>query len=108
MGPSQFMPTTWWDIGKQTGYKMRVEEVTGIAPASPFDNLSAFTGTALYLSDGLAGCRATYPTQYNQEACAAAKYYAGGNWKKYMKSYGKQVANRAEEFQKDIDILDAQ
>ncbi|MBI5400865.1 MAG: hypothetical protein HZB12_02015 [Candidatus Yonathbacteria bacterium] len=109
MGPSQFMPTTWWDVGKQSGYMRRVEEVTGIAPASPFDNLSAFTGTALYLSDGMVGCRATYGSmQYNVEACASAKYYAGGNWKKFMKSYGAQVANRAESFQKDIDILDAQ
>jgi len=108
MGPSQFMPTTWWDIGSESGYQKRVETITGNVPASPFNNVDAFTGTALYLNDGLQGCKATYSSQYNQEACAAAKYYAGGNWKKFMKSYGASVASRAASFQKDIDILDSQ
>ncbi len=108
MGPSQFMPQTWWDYNAETGYKRRVERITGIVPASPFGNLEAFTGTALYLSDALTGCRALYSTRSQQESCAAAKYYAGGNYRKFMNSYGKSVANRADEFQKDIDILDTQ
>lgn len=108
MGPAQFMPTTWWDIDTETGYQQRVGAVTGNVPASPFTNVDAFTGTALYLSDGLQGCKATYSSQYNQEACAAAKYYAGGNWKKHMNGYGASVAKRAASFQKDIDILDSQ
>jgi len=107
MGPSQFMPTTWWDIDSERGYQKRIEKITGNVPASPFSNLDAFTGTALYLSDGLSGCRSVYKTQYSQEACAAAKYYAGGNWRKHMNGYGYSVADRAAEFQKDIDILDS-
>lgn len=108
MGPSQFMPNTWWDYANGTGYKRRVEKVTGIVPASPFNNLEAFTGTALYLYDGLQGCKLTYSNQFQQESCAAAKYYAGGNWRKHMNGYGKSVANRANEFQEDINILDSQ
>ncbi|HRY62254.1 MAG TPA: hypothetical protein P5056_00555 [Candidatus Paceibacterota bacterium] len=108
MGPSQFMPKTWWDGAAGTGYKKRVEKVTGNVPASPFNNLDAFTATALYLSDALEGCEKTYTSKYNQEKCAAAKYYAGANWKKHLNGYGAKVANRAVELQKDIDVLDSQ
>jgi peptidoglycan hydrolase CwlO-like protein len=108
MGPSQFMPKTWWDASTGTGYKKRVEKITGNVPASPFNNIDAFTATALYLSDALEGCEKTYTNKYNQEKCAAAKYYAGNNWKNHLNGYGAKVANRAIEFQKDIDFLDSQ
>ena len=108
MGPSQFMPKTWWDRDSQTGYKKRVEKVTGSVNASPFNNLDAFTATALYLSDALEGCEKIYSVKHNQEMCAAAKYYAGNNWKKQMNGYGAKVAARTDEFQKDIDVLDSQ
>ncbi|MEI6296652.1 MAG: hypothetical protein WCO84_03330 [bacterium] len=108
MGPSQFMPTTWWDKDNLTGYKKRVEKITGNVPASPFNNIDAFTATALYLNDALDGCEGMYGTKYKQESCAAAKYYAGGNWKKHISGYGAKVANRAVEFQKDIDVLDSE
>ena len=108
MGPSQFMPKTWWDITAQTGYKNRVEKITNSPFASPFDNLDAFTATALYLSDALDGCESFYRTTFSRESCAAAKYYAGNNWRKHMSGYGVRVANRAGEFQKDIDLIDSQ
>jgi len=108
LGPSQFMPKTWWDPTSGTGYKKRVEKVTGIVPASPFSNLEAFTATALYLSDALEGCEKIYSSNYEREKCAAAKYYAGGNWKTHRNGYGAKVANRAIEFQKDIDVLDSE
>ncbi len=108
MGPAQFMPTTWWDVGAETGVQQRVGAITGNVPASPFNNEDAFTATAIYLNDGLQGCKASYSSQYQQESCAAAKYYAGGNWKKHMNGYGASVASRAASFQKDIDILDSQ
>lgn len=103
MGPAQFMPTTW------EMYAARISKITGANPASPFNNLDAFTGTALYLQDGLASCRAIYSDVFSQEKCAAAKYYAGGNWKSYIRvgSYGYRVADRAQSFQRDIDILDS-
>jgi len=101
MGPAQFMPKTW------ELYKARVGAVTGGNPPSPFNNLDAFTATALYLSDGLSGCESIYKTVFSQEGCAAAKYYAGGNWRSYMSvgRYGYRVAERAALFQKDIDVL---
>lgn len=107
MGPAQFMPKTWWDIDSQTGYKRRVEGVTGHVPASPFNNTDAFTASALYLNDGLKYCKTIYNSQYDQERCAAARYYAGSNWRRFMNAYGKSVADRANGFQKDIDILDS-
>ncbi len=108
MGPAQFMPKTWWDISAESGYKGRVESITKSGFASPFTNLDAFTGTALYLSDALDGCSAIYSTTFSRESCAAAKYYAGTKWKRYLKNYGKNVANRANDFQKDIDVIDSQ
>ncbi|MBI5421380.1 MAG: hypothetical protein HZA35_03700 [Parcubacteria group bacterium] len=102
MGPAQFMPSTW------KLYADRIAKITGGNPPSPFNNLDAFTGTALYLKNGLSGCVSSYSTQFSQENCAAAKYYAGNSWRSYMRvgSYGYRVADRAQAFQKDIDILD--
>ncbi len=108
MGPSQFMPTTWWDINKQTGYRTRIERITGSKFASPFNNLDAFTGTAIYMDDALNVCDDLYRTTYSIESCAASKYYAGANWRKHMNGYGARVATRAVAFQKDIDVLDSQ
>ena len=108
MGPSQFMPKTWWDVDAQTGYKNRVEQITKSVFGSPFDNLDSFTATALYLDDALSGCESLYKTLLSREKCAAAKYYAGANWRKHINGYGARVANRAAEFQKDIDTLDSQ
>lgn len=110
MGPAQFMPNTW------ELYKSRVSEITGGNPASPFNNLDAFTGTALYLRDGLnaASCKNyadqnqnTLPRQLLIERCAAARYYAGGNWYAHRLYYGDEVATRANKFQQDIDILNS-
>jgi len=114
MGPAQFMPTTWWDIKNGTGYKKRIASVTGHNPPSPFDNLDAFTGTALYLKDAYnsSACvsyasvnQNVLPYEYLRERCAAAKYYAGGNWRAHRLGYGDRVAERADKFQKDIDVL---
>ena len=103
MGPAQFMPATW------ELYKDRVAQVTGGSPANPFNNLDAFVATSLYLKDGLQCCRTIYKTIFSQENCAAAKYYAGGKWRYYttVGRYGYRVADRAEEFQKDIEVLDS-
>lgn len=101
MGPSQFMPNTWML------YTDKITAITGGNPASPFNNLDAFTGTALLLKDGLAGCKEIYSTIFSQENCAAAKYYAGGNWRGYIRvgRYGYRVAERAEGFAGDIAVL---
>lgn len=101
MGPAQFMPTTW------NLYKKDIAELTGNNPASPFNNLDAFVATALYLKDGLNTCKKSYSSQFSQENCAAAKYYAGKNFKNYMSvgRYGYRVADRSVKFQDDIDVL---
>ncbi len=101
IGPSQFMPNTWML------YTDKITAITGGSPASPFNNLDAFTGTALLLKDGLTGCKAIYSTTFSQENCAAAKYYAGGNWRAYTKvgRYGYRVADRADGFAADIAVL---
>lgn len=114
MGPSQFMPTTWWDISTGLGYKKRVAKVLGVAVPSPFNNLDAFTGTALYLSDAMERCQTVFSSQFDIWSCTAAKYYSGlsntteKTLLQHMRptySYGYKVASRALEFQKDIDLL---
>lgn len=109
MGPSQFMPKTWYDIDTGYGYKTRVAKILGISAPSPFVNLDAFVGTASYLSDARASCSAKFTSQFEIWSCSAARYYAGGNYAKHMYSkysYGYKVAERAIQFQKDIDTLD--
>ncbi|GMQ95327.1 MAG: hypothetical protein BMS9Abin13_440 [Patescibacteria group bacterium] len=122
MGPAQFMPNTWWDVrvpGDETGYKKRVAKVLkgvldGRSP-SPFVNLDAFIGTSLYLSDALRRCKTAFSGSFDLWSCSAAKYYSGLmrttdrgllNYMRPRGSYGYKVAARAQQFQKDIDILD--
>jgi len=116
MGPSQFMPTTWWDINSGFGYKKRVGKVLGVSSPSPFNNLDAFTGTALYLSDAQEMCSGPkgFDSKFDIWSCTAAKYYSGlsnttsRTLSRHMRptySYGYKVASRALEFQKDIDLL---
>lgn len=115
MGPSQFMPRTWWDVSTGYGYKKRVAKVLNIPIPSPFVNLDAFTGTALYLSDARDICSGPkgFSTTFEVWGCTAAKYYSGlgsrgSRLYKHMNptySYGYKVAKRAQAFQKDIDLL---
>ena len=114
MGPSQFMPNTWWDEKNGTGYKKRVAKVLNKAIPSPFENIDAFTGTALYLSDAMYRCKTAFSSQFDLWSCSAAKYYSGlynttsRSLLKHMRPtyyYGYKVAKRAQAFQKDIDLL---
>lgn len=113
IGPAQFMPKTWWDVGAQIGYKSRVAAVINSVTPSPFENRDSFVGTALYLKDAQDRCQTAFTKQSDIWACAAAKYYGGMALKgsaltKYMyKSYGYgyQVAQRAIQFAKDIETL---
>lgn len=94
MGPAQFIPSTW------KGYKEKISSITGNIPSSPWDNRDAFVATALYLKDAGA---------INDEKIAAAKYYCGSNWKRYvcLNVYGRKVVEQAEEFQDDINVLNS-
>src|SRR3989344_3255978 len=114
MGPAQFMPTTWWNVGTQAGFKSRVASVMGIQTPNPFNSTDAFTGTALYLADALDRCKTAFSSTFELRACAAAKYYSGltssgSRLARHMNpvsSYGYQVASRAAQFEKDIALLD--
>lgn len=94
MGPAQFIPSTW------VMYKDQIADVTGSNPPSPWNNAHAFMATALYLKNVGAASGSLY-----DEKVAAARYYAGGSWKKFVNSYGARVIERAQEFQEDIDVL---
>lgn len=94
MGPAQFIPSTW------AGYSGAVASITGSRPASPWRNADAFVATGLLLRDNGAN---------SSETMAAAKYYCGGNWDRYVCTnvYARNVTDTADKFQKDIDLLNS-
>lgn len=95
MGPAQFMPNTW------QGYKARIASLTGHRPPSPWNNMDAVTATALYMKDAGAVAGNT-----ESERVAAAKYYAGGNWPRFLNTYGNAVVDGANGFEDDIAIIE--
>ena len=64
MGPAQFMPNTWLNLG----YKARVESITGVVPANPWRARDAFLAAALYLADNGADTQ----TRTNEMGAATA------------------------------------
>jgi len=99
MGPAQFIPSTW------VLYKDKIAAITGNDPASPWRNSDAFMATAIYMKDLLNACG-----EYSglaKERCAAARYYAGRRFANYLWTYGDRVVTKAEQFQKDINVLNS-
>jgi peptidoglycan hydrolase CwlO-like protein len=99
MGPAQFIPTTWML------YRDRIATITGATPPSPWRNSDAFVGTALYLKDALSAC-GSYSGD-TRIRCAAARYYAGGNWKKHLYTYGSATLSRQKKFIDDVAVLES-
>ena len=114
LGPAQFLPNTWWNVNGKTGYKNRIGKIVGSSIPSPFTNRDAFIGTGLYLRDAKDICKTAFSKTFDLWACSASKYYGGMTLKgarlinfMYSKyAYGNQVAVRATQFMKDIDLLD--
>ena len=97
MGPSQFIPSTWML------YRDRVADTTGERPPNPWNPRTAIFATALLMADNGAdrGTRAS-------ERLAALRYFAG--WRNAERPafafYGDSVMEFADEFQRQIDILE--
>lgn len=93
MGPAQMMPTTW------TAYKGGVASITGNNPPNPWDIKDAVVAMALKVSQipGVVGAN------FNAEYEAAARYFAGNNWKKFTwyakNSSGTGVMDWAERYE---------
>lgn len=98
MGPAQFMPNTWLNLG----YKQKVEELTGIKPANPWRPSDSFLGAALYLADhggntptGEVGAVTAYLCGTNVMTSRCRR--AGGEW------YVTSVMSKTKNWQDWID-----
>ena len=97
MGPAQFIASTWML------YKERLARLTGTNPPNPWEPRTAIFATALLMLDNGAdkGSRAA-------ERLAALRYFAGwGNANKPAYAfYGDSVIEFADQYQRDIDVLE--
>lgn len=97
MGPAQFIPSTW------ILYKDRIANIVGVNPPNPWDARTAIFASALLMADNGAdgGTR-------EAERLAALRYFAGwANAKKPAYAfYGDGVIGFADQYQRDIDILE--
>ena len=97
MGPAQFIPSTW------VLYKDRIARISGENPPNPWTARTAIFASALLMADNGAdaGTRAA-------ERLAALRYFAG--WANARRAayafYGDDVMSFADQYQKDIDILE--
>lgn len=109
MGPAQFIPSTWalyagyvkpdWHYDQS---RDRVGSLTGAHPPNPWDPKDAFMAAAVYLTDNGAAARTS-----SAEFHAAMCYLAGctNATKKSLAFYGNSVAQLADQYQQQIDII---
>ena len=96
MGPSQFIPSTWVNLG----YGKKVTAITG-KTANPWNINDAFLATGLLLKDNGATGGGT-KAEFN----AAMKYYCGGACSSYDKFYGNSVISIANGYEDDIAAIE--
>lgn len=110
MGPAQFMPNTWMEVRNQAAKYIGISG----SSMSPFSNRDAFIASGTYLRNHYYSSSCSqYAADYAhirsakslREKCAAARYYAGGNWFKFRNTYGESVQSRANRFRADIATL---
>ena len=95
MGAAQFIPSTWLAFEKQ------IASLTGHNPPSPWNIEDAFIGSAIKLSSNGAS-KKTYVGEFE----AAARYLAGGNYKKKVaQGYASTVMDWADYYQNQIDAI---
>lgn len=87
MGPAQFIPSTW------KNYINRLKQILGTHP-DPWNPRHAFIASASLLAD-LGAAQGGYTAEHT----AAARYYAGGNWKTLGQGYATSVMNHAQNIQ---------
>jgi len=93
MGPAQFIPSTW------IKYKDEISSIIGQI-ADPWEIKDAFLAAGIYLRD----LGAT-----SDEFKAAMRYFSGSSWTWWEeKNYGHPVMDRAEQYQKEINLLKSQ
>lgn len=97
MGPAQFIPSTW------ILYKDRIARAAGESPPNPWTPRTAIFASAILMSDNGADAGTR-----EAERLAALRYFAG--WTNAKKAayafYGDDVMAFADEYQRDIDILE--
>ncbi len=87
MGPAQFIPSTW------NNYINRLKQILGVSP-DPWNPRHAFLASASLLAD-LGAANGGYTAEHT----AAARYYAGGNWKTSGQGYATSVLRHASNIQ---------
>jgi peptidoglycan hydrolase CwlO-like protein len=93
MGPAQFIPSTW------QRYENKISEIIKKTP-DPWEIKDSFLATALYLADY--GAAEKIP----EKEWKSAMIYFAGRIDSRFRWYADQVMKRAEEFEKDIKILE--
>lgn len=91
MGPAQFIPSTWVNLG----YGQKVTAITG-RPANPWDIRDAFMASGMLLRDN--GAK-------TNEFNAAMKYYCGGSCTNYDRFYANSVISIASQYEADIKAI---
>lgn len=97
MGPAQFIPSTWIQ------YKDRISKATGENPPNPWTPRTAVFAASILMADNGADAGTR-----EAERLAALRYFAG--WTNAKRAayafYGDDVMTFADQYQKDIDILE--